>query len=69
MNVEKKPKKQLDAETKGHIICVSIIVVLWVLEFVNDKTLENKGIECALMTCAWTVVIFGNRFVKHFTGK
>lgn len=69
MNVEKKPKKRLDTETKSCIMCVMIIVVMWVLKFVNDKILENKYIECALMMCIWTVAIFGNRIVKHFTSK
>lgn len=69
MDVEKKSKKRLDTETKGDIICVLIMVVLWGLVYINDITLESKGIECLLMICAWTVAIFGNRFVKHFTGK
>ena len=69
MDVEKKPKKKMSAETKGDIICVLVIAVLWFLVYINDITLESKGVECFLMICAWTVAIFGNRFVKHFTGK
>ena len=69
MDDEKKPKKRLDAETKGDIICVLIIVVMWVLKFVNDKTLESKGIECLLMIGVWFVAIFGSRVVRYFTGK
>lgn len=69
MDVEKKPKKRLDAETKAQILCVLTIIVLWVLSYVNDRTLESKGFECLLMSCVWFVCVFSNRFVKYWKGK
>ena len=69
MDVEKKPKKRLDAETKAHILCVFTIIILWVLVYINDITLESKGLECFLMICVWFVVVFSNSFVKYWTGR
>ena len=69
MNDEKKPKNKISAETKARILCVVTIIVLWVLVYINDETLESKGLECVLMSCAWFVAVFSNAFVKYWTGR
>lgn len=69
MDVEKKPKKKISAETKAIIIHLSIFAVIWFLIYVNDITLESKSLKCLLMICSWTVVIFTNKITKYLEGK
>lgn len=71
MDDEKKPqkKKRLSAKTKAEILCVSTVVALWVLDYINEKTLESKGLEVFLMINIWFVAVFTSPFVKYWTGK
>lgn len=71
MDVEKKPekKKKMSAETKAQILCVSTIVVLWILDYINEVTLESKGLEVFLMINIWFVAVFSNAFVDYWKGR
>ena len=63
---EKKNKKKWSADAKAMILCISLLVVFWVLVYINSITLENKIIECVLLLCAWSIAIFSNDFRKLF---
>lgn len=69
MDVEKKPKKKMSAKTKAEILCVLTVALLWVLVYVNERTLESKGLEVFLMINAWFVAVFSNHFVKYWEGR
>lgn len=63
---EKKNKKKWSADAKAMILCISLLVVFWVLVYINSITLENKIIECVLLFCTWSIAIFSNDFRKLF---
>lgn len=63
---EKKNKKKWSADVKAMTLYISLIVVFWVLVYLNSITLENKIIECILMICIWTTAIFSGQFRKLF---
>lgn len=63
---EKKNKKKWSADVKAMTLCISLLVVFWVLVYLNSITLENKIIECVLLICTWSIVIFSNDFRKLF---
>lgn len=63
---EKKSKKKWSADAKAMTLCISLLVVFWVLVYINSITLENKIIEFVLLLCTWSVAIFSNDFRKLF---
>lgn len=62
----KKKKIKLDANTKALILALSLVMLFWTLYFIECGTLKNKVIECILMCCVWSTVVFSNKFKKLF---
>ena len=63
---EKKSKKKWSVDAKALTLAISLLIVFWVLSYINSITLENKIIECLLMICIWTTTMFSGEFRKLF---
>lgn len=63
---EKKSKKKWSVDAKVDALVISLLIVFWVLFYINRITLENQIIECLLIICVWTTTIFSGQFRKLF---
>ena len=54
---------------KGFILAISVVVILWIFQFINYYTIKNSIVECILAICISTTCVFSNKFECLFKPK